>query len=109
MLGGSTALNALYTVRPSKIEVDAWAELLAENGIDSTSASRWNWDTLYRYMQKAERFTPPSQTILSVAKINYNESSYGKTGPLQISYPAVSVLLLLPFSILYFTANFYVG
>jgi len=79
----------MYVVRPSKIEVDAWAALLAGNGFDSNSANRWNWDTLYRYMKKAEHFTPPTQAALSVANVKYDENSYGKSGPLQISYPAM--------------------
>jgi choline dehydrogenase len=81
----------MYVVRPAKTEVDVWAELMAGDGGDATAASRWNWDNLYKYMMKAEFFTPPTKSVLGVVDIKYNQSTYGNSGPLQISYPAVYV------------------
>ncbi|KAI0348729.1 hypothetical protein OH77DRAFT_1382974, partial [Trametes cingulata] len=58
VLGGSSAMNGMYTVRPSKIEVDAWAGLIGGEG-----SSKWNWDALFANMKDSETFTPPSDEI----------------------------------------------
>ena len=47
-------MNAMYLIRPSKPEVDMWAQLLSGDGGNSSTASRWGWDNLYTYMKKAE-------------------------------------------------------
>ncbi|KAF9522776.1 hypothetical protein CPB83DRAFT_800200 [Crepidotus variabilis] len=89
VLGGSTAMNAMYLVRPSKVEVDAWASLLAGDGGDPTTASRWGWDNLYNYMKKAEQFTPPTSNLAKVVNVTYDASFYGASGPMKVTYPAV--------------------
>ncbi|KAK1232535.1 hypothetical protein PQX77_004328 [Marasmius sp. AFHP31] len=80
VLGGTSAMNAMYMVRPSKIEVDAWADL-------SGDASRWNWDSLYAAMKKSESFTPPNNDLRAIAKPQWDESSHGTDGPIHTSYP----------------------
>ncbi|KAF9523934.1 alcohol oxidase [Crepidotus variabilis] len=91
ILGGSTAMNAMYLVRPSKTEMDTWQELLAGDGGDSSTASRWGWDNLYKYMKKAETFTPPADSLKSVVNITVDASLHGSNGPMQISYPAIMI------------------
>jgi choline dehydrogenase-like flavoprotein len=48
MLGGSSALNGCYLVRPSAIEVEAWHDLV--NGMDG--ADNWTADKFFAAMDK---------------------------------------------------------
>ncbi|KAG8784284.1 hypothetical protein FRC15_003559 [Serendipita sp. 397] len=79
ILGGSTAVNALYMVRASKEEHDAWASLLPNADQD------WSWDGLYPYMLKTENFSPPVDASLTGTIVN--ESYHGHDGPVHVSYP----------------------
>lgn len=81
-------MNAMYLVRPSKTEVDAWQDIIAPEG-DSAAASNWNWDSMYGYMRKAENFTAPLPSLSSVVNITYNASTHGSGGPMQVSYPGM--------------------
>ena len=85
VLGGSSAINGLYLVRPSQLEMDLWSSMIASE--DNVSASAWNWDNMLAGMMKSETFTPPSASVQSTGNIEYNTSSHGTTGPLQYSYP----------------------
>ncbi|TDL26525.1 alcohol oxidase [Rickenella mellea] len=86
VLGGSSAVNGLYLVRPSKIEVDAWAGLISSQD-GATNASTWSWESLFEAMKKSETFTPPSQVIQQEGSIEFDPASHGYTGPLDYSYP----------------------
>ncbi|KAI0637465.1 GMC oxidoreductase [Trametes polyzona] len=85
VLGGSSAMNGMYTVRPSKIEVDAWAGL-----IDSGS-DKWNWDALFTNMKESEKFTPPSSDVQATGNIKYDAASRGTSGPVHATYPGYMV------------------
>ncbi|KDQ10356.1 hypothetical protein BOTBODRAFT_190518 [Botryobasidium botryosum FD-172 SS1] len=87
VLGGSTAVNGLYLVRPSAIEADTWRDL--QNGADGADA--WGWSNLLKAMQKSETFVPPSQDIAKAGNILYDSSSHGSSGPLRSSYPGYIV------------------
>jgi len=86
ILGGSSAMNAMYLVRPSSIEMNAWQEIIG--------SPNWGWDQMYQYMKKAENFTAPSPDILEVVNIKYDASTHGSGGPMQISYPGVMINLV---------------
>ncbi len=82
LLGGSSAMNGMYHVRPSKIEVDAWSTLV--NG-----TTKWNWDALFAGMKDSETFTPPTSDVQAIAKMEYNAASRGTNGPIHASYPGL--------------------
>ncbi|KAH7102031.1 alcohol oxidase [Auriculariales sp. MPI-PUGE-AT-0066] len=83
-LGGSTILNGLYYNRPSKIEVDAWHDLLG----DMDGADNWTWDSFLAAMKKGETFTPPSDdNIKQTAGLVWNADHHGTSGPLHTSFP----------------------
>ncbi|KAG9088141.1 hypothetical protein FRC06_002217, partial [Ceratobasidium sp. 370] len=86
-LGGSTAVNGLYLVRPSALEVDAWSQLLP----NQPSAAAWSWASLFEAMKKSENFTEPSAKIKSTGRIQYDITSHGRSGPLHYSYPGYIV------------------
>ena len=79
VLGGTSAMNAMYMVRPSKIEVDAWAKMIGDT-------DKWSWDALYAGMKKSESFTAPGSELRNVAKVQWNEGSHGTNGPIHTSY-----------------------
>lgn len=100
-------MNGLYLVRPSQLEVDANAGLVA----NQPGASAWSWDGLfsamkkvyvflsichthcrahyYRFCHKSETFTPPSSQVQAEGAIEYSLSSHGTSGPLHYSYPGL--------------------
>ncbi|KAI1775443.1 GMC oxidoreductase [Hypoxylon cercidicola] len=79
ILGGSSALNALGFVPPTKGLINSW-ESLGNKG--------WNWETLHSYFNKA--YTSPvvdesSRTMLGIDKwASVNSSA---KGPIQASFP----------------------
>lgn len=79
------AINGMYLVRPSEIEINAWQALISSN--DAEAASAWSWDSFFAASKKSETFTPPSPAIQAEAGIQYDESSHGTDGPLHYSYP----------------------
>ncbi|KAG8736384.1 hypothetical protein FRC10_009387 [Ceratobasidium sp. 414] len=83
----STAVNGLYLVRPSALEVDAWSQLLP----NQPSAAAWSWASLFEAMKKSENFTEPSAKVKSAGRILYDITSHGRSGPLHYSYPGYIV------------------
>ncbi|KAF8886279.1 hypothetical protein BD779DRAFT_1673212, partial [Infundibulicybe gibba] len=84
VLGGSTALNAMYHIRPSENEVNFWHDMIASE--DSDAAKAWSWGQFYESMKKSETFNPPTEQIQAQSGIKYVASSYGTSGPLQLAY-----------------------
>jgi len=78
VLGGSSVLNFLVWDRAAKVEYNAWEEL---------GNSGWNWNNMYKYMKKAEKFTAPSAANAKKLDISPVASDYGSSGPVQVSYP----------------------
>lgn len=87
LLGGSSAINGLYWVRPSKTEIDGWAAL---NSDDPDAAKYWSWDALFPEMKKSETFNAPEEAVRSKANIQYNPEAFGTDGPIHIGYPGVT-------------------
>lgn len=72
----------MYAVRPSKVEVDAWAAMSGPGADDL-----WDWNALFANMKKSENFTAPSAQIQQEGDIMYAASSHGTSGPVHVSYP----------------------
>ena len=79
ILGGSTAVNALYVVRASAEEHDAWASL------NPNATTDWTWNGLYPYMLKSENFTDPINPAAISTTIN--DTYHGHSGPVDVSFP----------------------
>ncbi|EIN06345.1 alcohol oxidase [Punctularia strigosozonata HHB-11173 SS5] len=86
VLGGSSAVNGLYAVRPSELEVNAWSNL-----ISGTGSTPWTWASLFNAMKKSEDFHPPSDEIQQEGSIQYSMDAHGTSGPVQVSYPGYIV------------------
>jgi len=103
VVGGSSAANGMYLVRPSSLEVDVWHELIKDlNGSDE-----WTSGSFFAAMRKvrpfpqisipcpesllllqSETFTPPRDDIRDLAHVGYNETAHGTSGPLHSTYSA---------------------
>lgn len=92
VLGGSSAINGLYSVRPSQIELNAWSSLSAPG--DDGAKSKWGWQAMLAAMKKSETFVPPSPDIQQAANIEYDSASHGSGGPLYSSFPGYMVPLV---------------
>ena len=84
-LGGSSAINLLVNVYPSKTGIDAWGKL---------GNPGWNWDTLAPYYRKYHTFhTPSQQTSDLLALEHLDKDLQGTTGPIQTSFAEQSLPL----------------
>ena len=84
VLGGSSAMNGMYHVRPSQVEIDTWAGLI-------DGGDKWKWDNYFQGLKDSENFTPPSSDVQTIAKIEYDASSHGTGGPIHATYPGLYV------------------
>ncbi|KAG9003645.1 hypothetical protein FRB90_011141 [Tulasnella sp. 427] len=82
VLGGSSAMNGMYMVRPSAVELNAMEKLLGS----MDGATAWGWDSMFTAMKKSETFTPPSSDIQSEGSIVSNAASHGTIGPIHTTY-----------------------
>jgi choline dehydrogenase len=64
-------------IRGDKDQFNAW-ELLGNKG--------WNWDTLYPYYKKAERFTTPNEAQ-TAAGATYEPKVHGEKGHVHVGFP----------------------
>lgn len=71
VLGGTSAMNYLILNRASKIELDAWDDILGNDG--------WNWSSLFAASKASEHFLPPTS---SVPAATYNTAFHGNSGPI---------------------------
>ncbi|KAJ3574761.1 hypothetical protein NP233_g1549 [Leucocoprinus birnbaumii] len=92
ILGGSTAMNAMYLVRPGQVEMDAWQRLITSD--DSDAATRWGWNEMYAAMKRSENFTAPLDDVARVGNIQWDASTHGTGGPMSISYPGIMMSMV---------------
>ncbi|KAF2473380.1 alcohol oxidase [Lindgomyces ingoldianus] len=78
VVGGGSVVNGMAFDRASAADYDAWEEL---------GNPGWGWDSLLYYFKKSTTFTPPLKSLAKEFGMTYDENYYGKTGPLQASYP----------------------
>ncbi|KAH6901670.1 GMC oxidoreductase-domain-containing protein [Coprinopsis sp. MPI-PUGE-AT-0042] len=92
VLGGSTAMNAMYVVRPAATELDAWAELMASDPETASHADLWNWDNMFEMMKKSENYSSPPPESWAIGKnFAISPEDHGRGGPMQLGYPGVVI------------------
>lgn len=85
MLGGSSALNFMAVLYPSKALVDAWGALGNEG---------WSWEDLEPYYKKFRTIQPPSQEVKEALGLGYLDDDLTTVGgPIQVSYPVFPDLM----------------
>ncbi|EST09590.1 Glucose-methanol-choline oxidoreductase, C-terminal [Kalmanozyma brasiliensis GHG001] len=82
VLGGSSAINGMYYVAPTKREHQVWGRL-------SGDIATWGWHNLRDAMRKSTSFTP--NTIKQLDTSISNQTDFvGEDGPIALTYPGVS-------------------
>ncbi|GAW11276.1 hypothetical protein ANO14919_006190 [Xylariales sp. No.14919] len=76
-IGGTSTINGMTYIRGDKPQFDAW-ERLGNEG--------WNWESLYPYFKKIEKFTVPS-TAQTAAGATYDADIHGETGHVHTGFP----------------------
>ncbi|KAI8219682.1 Dehydrogenase citC [Colletotrichum sp. SAR 10_86] len=77
MLGGSSGLNFMLMLYPTRGVLDAWGAL----GNDG-----WDFDSLAPYFRKFATDHPPSQSTKDIVGLGYHDDALNGNGPLQVSF-----------------------
>ena len=78
-LGGSSAINLMALVYPSKAGLDVWAEL---------GNPGWDWEGLAPYLWKFQKHCPPPREVAEALSMDYLDPEVqGRDGPICSSYP----------------------
>ncbi|KAK8032132.1 hypothetical protein PG990_001866 [Apiospora arundinis] len=85
-VGGSSAVNAMMTVRGTSEDYDRWGQLYRGGG--SGRASPWGWDGLLPYFKKALTFTEPGPAVKDAVNITYDPAYWGNTSTVYAGWPS---------------------
>ncbi|KAI1417155.1 GMC oxidoreductase [Hypoxylon sp. FL1857] len=80
LVGGSSAINAMMTVRGTSEDYDRWGSFFG-NG------SSWSWDGLLPYLKKALNFVPPDPAVAGSVNITYDTSYWGNSSSVYAGWP----------------------
>ncbi|KAH8904826.1 alcohol oxidase [Coniochaeta sp. PMI_546] len=81
VVGGSSAVNAMMTVRGTAEDYDRWGSFFA-------NPSGWNWEGIIPYFKKALNFVPPNADVAEGSNIVYDQSFWGNTSSVYTSWPS---------------------
>ncbi len=81
VLGGSSAVNAMMTLRGAAEDFDRWGSFFGNE-------SDWSWKGLLPYFKKALNFVPPDQEVTRSASITYNTTFWGNTSGVYVGWPS---------------------
>lgn len=81
VVGGSSAVNAMMTVRGTAEDYDRWGQLFGPG-------SDWSWKGLLPYFKKALTFVPPDAAVTQSANITYNTEFWGNTSGVYAGWPS---------------------
>jgi choline dehydrogenase-like flavoprotein len=77
VVGGSSAVNAMMTVRGAAPDYDRWGSFFGDN-------SRWSWEGLLPYFRRALTFAPPNPQL----NISYDTTFWGNTSGVYAGWPS---------------------
>lgn len=77
VVGGASLHNAMFFVRGSATDYDAWEKL---------GNSGWSWNSLLPYFKKFETFTPPPPELAAEYPISTDLGPHGTSGPIGSSF-----------------------
>ncbi|KAI1392214.1 putative GMC oxidoreductase [Hypoxylon trugodes] len=80
LVGGSSAINAMMTVRGTSEDYDRWGSFFGNN-------SSWSWDGLLPYLKKALTFVPPDPAVAKSVNITYDSSYWGNSSGVYAGWP----------------------
>ncbi len=90
VVGGSSAVNAMMTVRGTAEDYDRWGGFFAgsEESKAAENTEEWSWQGMLPYFRKALHFEPPLADVATSAKIAYNTSFWGNTSGVYTGWPS---------------------
>lgn len=81
VVGGSSAVNAMMTVRGTEEDYDRWGNFFSDSSI-------WSWEGMLPYFKKALNFVPPLDDVAESSNITYDTSYWGDTSGVYTSWPS---------------------
>ncbi|KAI6089371.1 putative GMC oxidoreductase [Hypoxylon rubiginosum] len=81
LVGGSSAINAMMTVRGTSEDYDRWGNFFS-------NSSTWSWDGLLPYLKKALSFVPPEAAVAESVNITYDTSFWGNSSSVYTGWPS---------------------
>ncbi|KAK4228687.1 putative GMC oxidoreductase [Podospora fimiseda] len=81
VVGGSSAVNVMMTVRGTAEDYDRWGSFFS-------ISSHWSWNGLLPYFKRALNFVPPNEDVTKSANITYDTSFWGNTSGVYAGWPS---------------------
>jgi choline dehydrogenase len=82
VLGGSSAVNMMMTIRGTTGDYDRWGKFFSAN-------STWSWDGMLPYFRKALTFVPPNADVAKDTGMRYDTKYWGSgESEVKTSWPA---------------------
>ncbi|KAI0542832.1 hypothetical protein GGR58DRAFT_172328 [Xylaria digitata] len=80
LVGGSSAINAMMTIRATSDDYDRWGSFFGKH-------SPWSWEGLLPYFKKAVAFSPPGDAVAKSVNITWDASYWGNSSSVHTSWP----------------------
>ncbi|KAI1278985.1 hypothetical protein F5Y07DRAFT_387844 [Xylaria sp. FL0933] len=80
LVGGSSAINAMMTIRATSDDYDRWGSFFGKE-------SSWSWEGLLPYFKKAVTFSPPLDEVAKSVNITWDDSYWGNSSSVHTSWP----------------------
>lgn len=81
VVGGSSAVNAMMTVRGAREDYERWGGLFPAPG-------GWSWEGLLPYFKRAMRFVPPPADVAREVGIKFDAKWWGGEGEVVVGWPS---------------------
>ncbi|KAI0487273.1 GMC oxidoreductase [Xylaria cf. heliscus] len=80
LVGGSSAINAMMSIRGTSDDYDRWGSFFGKD-------SSWSWEGLLPYFKKAVNFSPPDDAVAQSLNITWDNSYWGNSSSVHASWP----------------------
>ncbi|KAI0162130.1 GMC oxidoreductase [Xylariaceae sp. FL1272] len=80
LVGGSSAINAMMTVRATSDDYDRWGSFFG-------NSSTWTWEGMLPYFKKAVNFAPPDDEVGNSVNITWDSQYWGNSSTVHTSWP----------------------
>lgn len=93
VVGGSSAVNAMMTVRGTAEDYNRWGSFFNGTNAEGEPVSLhravgWSWYILQDYFAKALNFVPPLSDVAKAAGIAYDTRYWGNTSSVYVGWPS---------------------
>ncbi|CAK7207805.1 hypothetical protein SEUCBS139899_010619 [Sporothrix eucalyptigena] len=88
VVGGSSAVNAMMTVRGTAEDYNRWGTFFEGTQDAESEDAGWSWSGLLPYFRKALHFVPPLPEVAQSSGIVYNTSFWGNTSGVYTGWPS---------------------